>query len=555
MDGLPTGVVTFLFTDVEGSTGLLERLGDSYGAVRDRHDTIVRAAIAEDGGRVVDTAGDGFFAVFPSPRGAVCAAVRAERELAAADWPGGVAVLVRMGVHTGEGVLDSSGYVGLDVHRAARIAAAAHGGQVLISEAARALVVDTLPPGTHVQDLGVHRLKGLTRPERLYQLTVGGLVCDFPPLRTLDARPGNLPTRLTGFVGRADQVTQVGALVRGHRLVTLTGPGGIGKTRLALQVAAELTPDFRRWRLLRRPVSGRDPTLAPSAVAAAVALVEEPGRPVTEVVTAGLRDRDLLLVLDNFEQVTDAAVFVEDAAHRRPGRARAGDQPGAAARGRRAGVRRAAAGAARIRGEPPDPEIVGRSEAVELFVQRASAAKAGFRLTKENAGAVAEITARLDGLPLAIELAASRVKLLPPQRLLDRLGRRLPLLTAAERNVPERQRTLRATIEWSYDLLPEAGQRLFRRLAVFAGGADLDAIEAVANAGGELGDTLDLLTTLVDANLVRSLDDLADEPRFGMLETIREYGLDRLSASGEEQRSAVGTPSTGRSSRSGPPGF
>ena len=534
MNEFPNGTVTFLFTDVEGSTRLLERLGNRYGAVRELHDEILRTVIVDEGGRVVDTAGDGFFAVFPTPRRAVSAVVRAQREMAATDWPDGVAVAVRMGVHTGECVFDGSTYVGLDVHRAARIAAAAHGGQVLLSEATRALVLDGMPPGVSVSDLGVHRLRDLTRPERLYQLTVDGRGQDFPPPRTLDARPGNLPTRLTGLVGRRDQVTQVRDLVRDHRLVTLTGPGGIGKTRLALQVATELLPTFADGAFFVDLSSVGDPTLVPAAVAAALELSEGPGRPVAEVVTAHLREKALMLVLDNLEQVTDAAAFVDDVLTTAPGvrvlvTSRVplhlyGEQEFA--------VPPLALPESRW---PSDPELIRRCEAVDLFVQRASAAQAGFRLTEENAGAVAEITARLDGLPLAIELAASRVAVLPPERLLVRLERRLPLLPAAERNVPERQRTLRATIDWSHDLLPEAEQRLFRTLAVFSGGGDLDAVEAVANPGGELGDTLDLLTTLVDVNLVRSVDDLGDEPRFGMLETIREYGLDRLSASGEEQ--------------------
>ncbi len=533
MDDLPSGVVTFLFTDVQGSTRLLERLGDRYGAVRNGHDAILGRSIADEDGRVMDVAGDGFFAVFPTPQRALRAAVRAQRELAAADWPDGAAVSVRMGLHTGEGVLDGARYVGLDVHRAARIAAAAHGGQILLSDATRALVADALPPGTGVQDLGVHRLRDLTRPERLSQLTVGGLPQDFPPPRTLDSRPGNLPPRLAAFVGRRDQVAQVGDLLREHRLVTLTGPGGTGKTRLALQVAAEATGSFADGAFFVDLAAIGEPALVPAAVAAALAVAEEPGRPVAEVLTAHLRHKDLLLVLDNFEQVTDAAGFVDDVL----------------AAARRVHVLATSRVPLHLSGEqefavPPlalpdpgaraDPRTLGEYEAVQLFVHRASTAKADFRLTEANAGAVAEITRRLDGLPLAIELAARRVKLLPPQQLLSRLERRLPLLTAADRDVPERQRTLRATVDWSHDLLPQAEQRLFRRLAVFAGGADLDAVDAVANPDGELGDALEVLTTLVDVNLARALDEPGDEPRFGMLETIREYGLDRLSDSGEE---------------------
>jgi predicted ATPase/class 3 adenylate cyclase len=532
MDAFPTGVVTFLFTDVQGSTRLLERLGRDYAAVRDGHDAILRAAIGDDGGRVVDTAGDGFFAVFASPRGAVSAAVRAQRDLAAAGWPDGEVVAVRMGLHTGEGVVDGRGYVGLDVHRAARIAAAAHGGQILVSEATRVLAADTLPPGVSMLDLGVHRLRDLARPERLFQVAASGLVRDFPRPRTAGARPGNLPARLADFVGRGREVAQVRELLGQHRLVTLTGPGGTGKTRLAVQVAAESGPGFPDGAFFVDLSAVRDPDLVPAAAAAALDLADEPERPVAEVVTAHVRDRGLLLVLDNFEQVTAAAAFVERLLAAAPDvrvltTSRVplhlyGEQEFAVAPMELPDPR-----------QPPDPEVLRRCEAVALFVQRASAAEAGFRLTEDNAGAVAGITARLDGLPLAIELAAGRVRLLPPQQMLLRLERRLPLPAARERDVPERHRTLHATIDWSYDLLPEPERRLFRRLAVFAGGADLDAVAAVANPGDELGDTLDLLTTLVDVNLVRLPHGDAGDARVAMLETIREYGLGRLAADGE----------------------
>lgn len=533
MDELPTGVVTFLFTDVQGSTRLLEKLGQRYAAVRGGHDAILRAAIGDSGGRVVDTAGDGFFAVFASPSGAVTAAVRAQRELAAAVWPQAVTVSVRMGLHTGEGVVDGSTYVGLDVHRAARIAAAAHGGQILLSEATRALVADGLPPGTSLRDLGVHRLRDLTRPGRLFQVAVSGLTQDFPPPRTADAPAGNLPTRLAGFVGREEQLSQVRDLVRGHRLVTLTGPGGTGKTRLALRVAADLAPAVRDGAFFVDLSGVRDPALVPAAVAAALSLAEEPDRPVAAVVTRHLRTSELLLLLDNVEQVIEAAGFVEELLAAAPGvRVLAtsrvplhlyGEQESAVPPLELPDLRRT-----------PRPEVLVRCEAVALFVQRASAADAGFRLTEDNAGAVAEITTRLDGLPLALELAASRVKLLPPQQLLLRLERRLPLLTAPQRDIPERHRTLRATLDWSHDLLAEPERRLFRRLAVFVGGADLDAVTAVVDPGDEVGATLDLLTALVDASLVRSLTGVAGRPRFTMLETIREYALDRLSADHEE---------------------
>src|SRR3712207_3096864 len=438
-----------------------------------------------------------------------------------------------MGLHTGEAVLDGARYVGLEVHRAARIAAAAHGGQVLLSAATRAVVGDGLPPGTGLRDIGVHRLKDVTRPERLYQLTVDGLPQDFPPVRTVDARPGNLPTRLTPFVGRGEQVVQIRTLIREHRLVTLTGPGGTGKTRLALQVAADSITDFADGAFFVDLSSTADPALVPAAVAAALGVVEQPGRPLAAAVTAHLEQKRLLMVLDNVEQVTEAADFLADVLA-------AAAEVCVLATSRVPlhlyGEREFAVPPLALPGprEAADPDALGRYEAVALFVQRASSAVADFRLTAANAAAVAEITARLDGLPLAIELAAGRVKVLPPQRLLSRLERRLPLLPAPARDGPARQRTLRATIGWCNDLPPGAGTHLFRRLAVFTGGAGLDAVEAVANPGDELGDTLDLLEALVDGNLVRGVDGPGEEPRFGMLETIREFALEQLARCGEE---------------------
>lgn len=532
---LPSGTVTFLFTDVEGSTRLLEELGERYRQVQDRHDAIVRAAIDKGGGCEVSTEGDSFFAVFPTPAGAVRAAIEAQRELAAALWPEGAAVRVRMGLHTGEGILGGDNYVGMDVNRAARIAAAGHGGQVLLSDTIRSLVERALPPATWLRDLGQHRLKDLPRPERLYQVVIEGLEQDFPPPRTLDARPNNLPAQLTRFIGRSDEITRVRELLASHRLVTLTGPGGTGKTRLGLQVAAEGLLDFHDGVFFVDLSAVTIPALVPATIAATLNVREEPGRPLLDALTDQLRYKELLLVLDNFEQVVEGASSVLEPLLRHAPAVKAlvtsrlplhlyGEQE--------------------FPVSPltlPDPlhlpelEALAQFEAVALFVDRAAAARPDFRLTADNAPTVAELTARLDGLPLAIELAASRVKLLPPQALLVRLEQRLSLLRAKDRNLPERQRTLRRTIEWSYELLDESERHMFWRLAVFAGGADLEAIEAVVNSDEELGlDTLDGLASLVDNNLVRSVDSPEGEARFNMLETIREYGLERLSASAEE---------------------
>ncbi|MFN2557961.1 MAG: AAA family ATPase [Nitriliruptorales bacterium] len=535
MRDLPTGTVTFLFTDMEGSTRLLERLDERFRDAQGRHDAILRAAIQEGDGVEVITEGDSFFAVFPTPAGAVRAVVRAQRDLATTAWPEGADVRVRMGLHTGEGILGGDSYLGLDVNRAARIAAAAHGGQVLFSDATRGLVERRLPPGTRLRDLGQHRLKDLTRPEHLYQVVIEGLEQDFPPPRTLDARPNNLPAQLTRFIGRGEEVARIRELLAGQRLVTLTGPGGTGKTRLGLEVAAEALPGFEDGVFFVDLSAVTNPQLVPATIAGALRVREEPQRAVLDTLTDHLRDKELLLVLDNFEQVSDAAPNVLEPLLRAAPELRAlvtsriplhlyGEQefpvPPLALPDPQ---------------DLPDLEALAQFEAVALFAERAAATKPGFRLTTENAPLVAAITGRLDGLPLAIELAASRIKLLAPQRLLARLEQRLPLLSSQDRNVPERQRTLRRTIEWSYELLDKAEQGMFCRLAVFAGGADLEAVEAVTNPASELGlETLDVLASLVDKNLVRSIDHPEGEQRFTMLETIREYGLERLSESGGE---------------------
>ncbi|HET6771344.1 MAG TPA: adenylate/guanylate cyclase domain-containing protein [Actinomycetota bacterium] len=535
MRDLPTGTVTFLFTDVEGSTRLLERLGGRYRDIQIGHDSILRAAVAEGDGREVSTEGDSFFAVFSAPVGAISAATEAQRQLAETPWPDGAVVRVRMGLHTGEGILGGDNYLGLDVNRAARITAAAHGGQVLLSDATRALVERSLPSGTRLRDLGHHRLKDLMQPERLHQVVIEGLEQDFPPPRSLDARPHNLPAQLTRFIGRDDHIARVGEVLAGDRLVTLTGPGGSGKTRLGLQVAAEALAGFRDGVFFVDLSAVTDPELVPDEIAAALHVRAEPARAILDTLGDHLRDKELLLVLDNFEQVVGTSQSVLEPLLQVAPRVKAlvtSRVP------------------LHVYGEreypvPPlvllDPDHVPKldalvqNEAVSLFIERALAVKPSFQITNDNAPAVAHITARLDGLPLAIELAASRVKLLTPQGILERLVKRLPLLRAQDRNVPERQRTLRQTIEWSYDLLNEAERRMFTRLSVFAGGADLEAVEAVANMEGELGlDSLDGLASLVDKNLVRSVNTSEDESRFAMLETIREYGLERLSESGEE---------------------
>jgi predicted ATPase/class 3 adenylate cyclase len=533
MTDLPTGTVTFLFTDIEGSTGLLQALGDRYLAVLDEHAAIVRRAVADGGGVEVSTHGDAFFAVFRSPAGAVRAAVAAQRGLAAHDWSPGPPVRVRMGLHTGEGTLGGDDYAGIDVHLAARVADAAHGGQVLVSDATRGLVQHALPGGVSLRDLGAHRLRGIATPERLHQLVVEGLEPDFPAPRTLDARPNNLPLQLTSFVGREEEIAEVERLLDQSRLLTLTGPGGSGKSRLALQVAAGLLPRYRDGCFFVDLSAVIDPALVPAAVANALGVPEAAERPVLDQVKDHLRHRELLQVVDNFEQVAEAAPVIEELL-------------GAAPKLRAIVTSRIVLS---LRGEqeyavpplqvpdggrrPLEPAALVEVEAVQLFAERARAASPRFTLTEVNAPVVAAITARLDGLPLAIELAATRTKVLTPEQILSRLTQRLAILSSGSRSLPERQRTLRAAIAWSYDLLDPVERRLFGRLSVFAGGWTFESAEAVCDPL-ELGlDALDGLTSLVDKSLVRRAEPPGQPPRFSMLETIREFGHEQLEAAGD----------------------
>jgi predicted ATPase/class 3 adenylate cyclase len=527
---LPTGTVTFLFTDIEGSTRLLDALGDRYPGVLEEHQRILREAFAARGGIDVSTEGDSFFVVFDSAPQAVAAAVEAQRAIAANEWPEGATVRVRMGLHAGEAILGGDNYVGVDLHRASRIAAAGHGGQVVVSEATRALVEPAPPEGVTFRDLGEHRLRDLPRPERLAQAVAEGLDKEFPALRSMDARPNNLPVQLTSFVGRRRELEEVKEAVRGGRLLTLTGPGGTGKTRLALRAAAELLPEFEdgTFFVALAPISER--ALVLPAVAQALGLPEATRGSVEDPLLDHLRGKRLLLVTDNFEQVLEGAPDVgmlltsTEAVHV-------------------LATSREALGLSGEREYPvpplglPDPdhlpaiERLSQYESVSLFVERATAVQPAFRVTNENAPAVAEICTRLDGLPLAIELAAARAKILTPQAMLARLDRALPLLEGGSRDLPQRQRTLRDAIAWSYDLLEEPERRLFARLAAFVGGFSLEAVEAVSNPGGELGlDTFDVVASLTNKSLLRQMVTGPVEPRFFMLETIREYAGDRLDA-------------------------
>jgi predicted ATPase/class 3 adenylate cyclase len=532
---LPTGTVTFLFTDIEGSTRLLQDLGEGYHRIQDDHQMVVRRAMAAHRGVEIRTEGDSFFVVFESAKDAVSAAVAAQRGLAEHGWPDGVTLKIRAGLHTGEGVRGGDDYIGLDVNRAARIAASAHGGQALVSEATRTLVEFDLPSGVALRDLGDHRLKDLAHPEHLYQLVIEDLPSEFPPPRSLDVRPHNLPIQLTSFIGREREIADLSDRLRRGRLLTLSGPGGTGKTRLAVQVAAEALLEFADGAIFVDLAPVSDPALVGSAIASALGVREEVGRPLLDTLSDYLRDKEVLLVLDNFEHVLEAA----------------GEVAGLVMAASRCKFLVTSRSPLQLYGEeevplpplsvpdvqgPHDPRSLAGFDAVRLFLDRAASARPGFGLDEETTPIVAEICARLDGLPLAIELAASRLRVLSLQEIRGRLGDRLPLLVSAARNVPERQRTLRAAIGWSYDLLGDTEARLFARLSVFAGGATLEAADAVANPDRDLKfDTLDGMSSLVDNSLLRH-SDVDGESRFGMLETIRQFAAQRLAAHGEDDR-------------------
>ena len=475
MDAWPSGTVTFLFTDIEGSTSLWERDRAVMAAAVARHFALLRQAITAHRGTLFKVVGDAAQAAFPTVPDAVAAALAAQWALEAEPWPAAVAPLrVRMALHTTAAEPHEDDYLAPGLNRLARLLAAAHGGQVLVSLAAQDLAREVLPPDAGLRDLGEHALRDLERPERVFQLLHTNLPAEFPPLRTLHSRPNNLPPQPTSFLGREREVAQVSALLRGDdiRLLTLTGPGGVGKTRLALQAAADLLDAFPDggWFVDLAPLA--DPELVPSAIAGALGVQEAGRHDIVTSLKAFLGRKSLLLVLDNFEHLTQAGPVVADLL--------------AAAPGARALVTsRSRLG---LRGEhelpvPPlavpdparsmPPEQLSQYGAVRLFVARALEVAPDFAVTNITAPAVATICVRLDGLPLAIELAAARVKVLPPAALLGRLEKRLPLLTGGPRDLPARQQTLRNTIAWSYDLLEPSEQALFRRLAIFAGGADV----------------------------------------------------------------------------------
>lgn len=530
MRDLPTGTVTFLFTDIEGSTRLLERLGDRYTGLLADYRRLIRSIFAGRGGQEVDTQGDASFFAFPRAKDAVIAAVGAQRALAGHHWPDGAIVHVRMGLHTGEPLSAETGYVGMDVHRAARICAAASGGQILVSQTTRDLIYDSLPDQFALRDLGEHRLKDITHPLHLYQVIAPGLRADFRPPRSLTS----LPLQLTSFVGRGRELAEVRHLLATDRLVTLTGVGGAGKTRLAIQVASGAVEDFTDGVWLVELAALSDPSLVPQTVAAVLDVREQPGRPILVSLVDSLRPKQLLFVLDNCEHLIEACAAI------------VGDVLRACPQVRILATSREALG---IEGEVtcqvpplsipdlaefPPIERLKKYEAVRLFVDRAAAVAPAFTVTAHNARTVAQLCSRLDGMPLAIELAAARLKVLSVEQILARLDDRFSLLIEGRRGKLPRQQTLRATMDWSYQLLSAAEQTLLRHLSAFAGWFDLESVEHVCAARPlEPTAVLDLLAQLVDKSLVL-VEHRNGEPRYRMLDTIRDYAAEKLREAGEE---------------------
>ncbi len=532
---LPTGTVTFLFTDIEGSTRLVQHLGDARSEqIFADHRRLLRDAVEAAGGSVAEDQGESFLFVFKRARDAVLAAVTAQRALAAHPWPEGGAIRVRVGLHTGEPVSAGETYVGVDVHRVVRICQAGHGGQVLLSQTTRDLVEQDLPGGVSLRDLGEHQLKDLAKPQRLFQVVIPNLPNDFPPLRSLDVLPNNLPRQLTSFIGREKEIVEIRRLLGQAPLLTLTGVGGVGKTRLALQVAAEILQDFKDGVWVVQFASLPDLELVPQTVASVLKVHEQPGQEFLTTLSNDLRPKHLLLVLDNCEHlVTGCAQLADTLLRTCPGlRILATSREPLSIAGET--TWRVPSLSLPDPQRPPSLERLRVYEAVSLFAERAVAVAPTFVITDQNAPAVMALCHQLDGIPLAIELAAARVRVLPVEQVADRLADRFRFLTGGSRTALPRHQTLRAAMDWSHDLLPEKERILLRRLSVFAGGFTLEAAEAVCSGQEvDVTEVVDLLTHLVDKSLVVAAEH-AGEGRYRLLETIRQYAQGKLLGSGEE---------------------
>ena len=523
-DSGPSGPVTFLFSDIEGSTERWERDPAAMAAALARHNELLRSAIETHAGYVFKVVGDAFCAAFAGAPDAVAAALGAQRALAAEDFSAVGGLRVRIALHTGHAHERDGDYLGPTLNRIARLVAIGHGGQILISGVTAKLLQDEVPADSVLRDLGAHRLKDLARPEHVFALAAPDLLDKFPPLRSLDYFPNNLPQQLTSFVGRAGAVAEIEALLQDHRLVTIAGTGGAGKTRCAIQAGADLLERFADgvWMVELAPIS--DPALVATAIAQVLGVRDVGSEDLVATLVTHLEQRQLLLILENCEHVIDEARRVVAAMLRAC--------PGV----RLLATSREALG---IAGERifriPSLDL---QDAVDLFVDRARAIEAQFELTDENAPFVTEICRRLDGIPLAVELAAARIKLLSPRQLTQRLDARFRLLTGGDKSVLPRQQTLRATIDWSFDLLEERARAMLRKLSIFAGGWTLEAAASVCAGEADEWESLELLASLVDKSLV-AVEPAGEERRYDLLVSIREYGRERLAERGEVEATAT----------------
>jgi predicted ATPase/class 3 adenylate cyclase len=515
----PTGTVTFLFTDIEGSTRIWEAHPDAMQVALAHHDAMVRKSIVAENGYVFKTVGDAFCAAFARGPEAVAAALRVQRALAAGPWPAATPIKVRIALHTGAVEARDQDYFGPPLNRVARLLATGYGGQTLLSQATYELCRDALPAGVSLRDLGAHRLKDLARPEQVYELAYPGYRDDFPPIKSLSTHPNNLPQQLTSFIGREKAIADVETLLRKARLVTLTGAGGSGKTRLSLQVAAEALAQFPdgAWFVELAPFS--EPALVPQAVAAVLGIAEEGGRPISHTLAENLRSKRLLLLLDNCEHLRDAcAVLADNLLRQCPDvRILASSREALGIAGEQTYRVPSMSLPDRTQAHVQTAQSLSTYEAVRLFIDRAVLLRPDFAVTNRNAPALASLCCHLDGIPLAIELAAARVRALSVEEIDGKLDERFRLLTGGSRTALPRHQTLRALIDWSYDLLRAPEQLLLQRLSVFTGGCTLAAAEQVCT-GGEVanGDVLDLLTSVADKSLV--LADYGDgHSRYGML--------------------------------------
>jgi len=529
---LPTGTVTFLFTDIEGSTKLWEAHPDVMRAALARHDALMREAIVSADGVVFKTVGDAFCAAFAMAPDAVSAVLAAQLAMVTEPWPEATPIKVRTALHTGAVERRDGDYFGPALNHAARLLATAHGGQTLLSQTAYDLVRDGLPDAVSLRDLGTHQLKDLARPGQVYELRHPSLPADFPPIRSLSTHPNNLPQQLTSFIGREKEFVEIRALLGRTHLLTFTGSGGSGKTRLCLQIAADALEQFPDgvWFVELAPLS--DPGLVPQTVATLLGVKEEPGKQITQTLATHLKDKRLLLLLDNCEHLLNSSARLSDALVRqcpgvkilttsREALGIAGEQ-----------TYRVPSLSLPDRKQAQTAQTLSVYESARLFIDRALSVRPDFRINNQNAPAVASLCCRLDGIPLAIELAAARVRTLSVDEIDGKLDQRFRLLTGGSRTALPRQQTLRSLIDWSYDLLHDAEKLLVRRLSVFAGGWTLDAAERVCGGEGLAdGEVLELLSSLSDKSLVLA-EQTNGRSRFRMLETVRQYAREKLVETG-----------------------